>query len=75
MPSLTINFTAPVATRLQAAIEETYRPEDVDGNPVPATLQDLKQYIINDLRNFVRNSELRVARRAADQSVSDVEVT
>ena len=75
MPSVTINFDGAVATRLQAALEETFRPEDIDGNPIPADIAMLKQYIVNDLRQFVRTSERRVARKAAEASVVDVDVT
>jgi hypothetical protein len=75
MPSLTLTFSGAVATRLQDAIEETFRPEDVDGNPVPATADDLKDLVVNHLKQVVRASETRVARREADLTIADVDVT
>lgn len=75
MPSVTLTFSAAVATRLQDAIEETYHLQDDDGNPVAATAEDLKQTIINNLKSLVRASEIRVARRAADLTITDVDVT
>jgi len=59
MATLTINFTAPNATRLQNALQESLALED------PATLADLKEYVMLDLRQLVRTSERRVAAAAA----------
>ena len=49
MPSLTINFTAAQAARISAAFQEAL------GLDSPATVTDMKQYIINDLRQVVKH--------------------
>ena len=74
MATITLTFTGPVALRLQAAFEETFRPEDENGIPIPADVAMLKGYIINNLKGFVSASEKRVALKAAYATVVDVDV-
>ena len=69
MPSVTINFSAAQAQRLQAALEANTRSD------APATLADLKQYIISDLKRLVRRTEQRAAARAAAQATTDIDIT
>ena len=59
MASFTINVTAANATRLQNALTESLDMEE------PATLADLKDYVIQDLKQLCRSSEQRVAAAAA----------
>jgi len=68
MATLTINFTAANAARLQDALQESIIIDR------PATLADLKEYVITDLKQLVRNSERRAAARAALPG-TDVELT
>lgn len=57
MPSITINLTAAQTDRLRAAFTER-----LERDP---TLEDLKQYIIDDLKRIVREYEVIKARRDA----------
>jgi hypothetical protein len=69
MASITINFTAAPATRLAAALQETL------GLDAPATLAELKDYIVTDLKQIVRTSEKRAAIAAAATGAADVNIT
>ena len=75
MPSLTINFSTAHATRIQAALEQVLRLEDENGEPRAATLVDLKNYVVRDVKQLVRTAEKRVARRAAEAVIADVDLT
>ena len=74
MASVTINFTAANAARLRDAMAETRSLKDKNGDPRPATVADLKEYIIEDLKQLVLNSERRVAARASEPA-DRVEIT
>lgn len=75
MATLTITFDAAVAQRLQAAFTETFRPQDENGDPVVPDLDMLQQYVINDLKSFVRSSEKREAFKAAALTLVDIDAT
>ncbi len=75
MASVTINFSAAHATRIQDALTESMDLVDEVGDPRPATIADLKAYIGSDIRQFVRTSERRVARAAAASASTDVDIT
>jgi hypothetical protein len=75
MPTLTINFSAEHAVRIQDALQEALALTDGNGDPRAATLADLKDYVVADLRQFVRTSEKRVARQAAEMAVDYVDIT
>jgi hypothetical protein len=75
MPDITISLTAAAATRLQDAFEESLNLTDEDGNPRAATLQDAKDYIVADLKQFVKNSERRVAVKAAQAGATDPNIS
>jgi len=75
MPTLTINFSNAVALRIQDALEEGLRLEDGNGDRRPATMNDLKDYVVADVKQFVRTAEKRIARRAAEAVVEDVDLT
>ena len=75
MEKLSINFSGAHAKRIQSALEEVLDLVDSEGEPRAATMADLKEYIIADVRQFVRTSEKRVARRAADTSVRYIDIT
>ena len=55
MPAITITTSGANATRVAAAIQESL------GLDAPATAQEIKNYIISDLKQLVRSSERRVA--------------
>lgn len=70
MPQITLDLSAAHATRLQDALTEALELD------APATIDDAKDYIIADLKQFVRTSEQRVAGRAAREAVAaDVDIT
>ena len=75
MATVTLNISAANATRLQDALGESMELRDEDEEPRLANMGDLKEYIISDLVQFVRNSERRVARRAADLTLTPVAIT
>lgn len=75
MPSVTLNFSAEHATRIQAALEDKGGLVDEEGVPRSATVADLKKHIIMDVAKFVRASELKAAKRAVVSSVSWVDIT
>lgn len=64
MPDITISVTSAQAKRIQDAFEEALELDR------PATIADVKEYIVSDLKQFVRTSERRVARDA----IVDVEL-
>lgn len=68
MASLTINFTVANGTRLKAAMESAFQIEN-------ATVADVKNYIIRDLKQFVREVERRLAKEAAIADLTDVDLT
>lgn len=63
MPTITLNLSAIAATRLRAAIAETLDLTDDDGESRDATANDVKGYIIGDLKQLIRTSERRVAAK------------
>ena len=69
MPSITITFNAESATRIAAAFQEVFNL------PAPATAQEVKDYVITDLKQVVRTSEKRVAEAAANPNPGDVDLT
>jgi len=69
MPSVTINFTAANADRLKTALKQSLQLED------DATVEDLKTYIIADLKQLVRHAERREAQRIAMSNSDPVEIT
>ena len=75
MPSVTINFSAAHATRLQTALAANDRLLDENGAPRAATIADLKAYIVSDLKQLVRSTEQRAAARAAAQATTDIDIT
>lgn len=64
MPDIIISLSGTAATRLRAAITETLDPRDDDGEPRVATIEDAKDYIVQDLKQLIRTSEKRVAAAA-----------
>jgi hypothetical protein len=69
MPTLTIDFSNAHGARIQDALTEAFELE------APATMEDLKAYVIADVKQFVRTSEKRVAAQAAQANVTDVDLT
>jgi hypothetical protein len=69
MASITITTSGANATRVLAAIEESLGLEQA------ATDQDVKDYIVTDLKQLVRTSERRVAEEAANPDPVDVDIT
>ena len=63
MATITIDLTAKQAVRVQAAIKDALRLEE------PATTNDARRYLIQQLKKLVvqyeRNESVRVARAAA----------
>lgn len=69
MPSVTLTFSSAHAGRIRAALDETLELEE------PATVEDFKDYIVKEIRQMVRNAEMRTARLAANASVGTVDIT
>jgi hypothetical protein len=69
MPTLTIDFSAEHGQRIQDALTESLNLD------APATMADFKAYVIQDVRQLVRNSEKRVAAAAATDLITDVDLT
>ena len=69
MASITINFSAEHAARIQTALEVALELDH------PATVADLKNYIVTDVKQLVRNTERRIAREAAEAPITDVDLT
>ena len=67
MPSLTITFTTEQKDRIAAAFQEALALDD------PATAANIKQYIVRDLIQVVRNAERAIAKRDFDSGASDVD--
>ena len=68
MPSITLTFSAQQATRLSIALQKALELD------APATGSDLKQYIIEDIRQLVRTAEKQIAEEAA-QPQEDLDLT
>lgn len=75
MPSITLNFTAAQAQRMQAALEETQELLDENGVPRAATAADLKYFVKQSIVRMVLASERRTAVKAADAAIQPVEIT
>ena len=75
MASVTINFSTEHAVRIQSALEQTLMLKDENGDPRPATVADLKTYIVADVRQFVRSAERREAARVSRVGIDDVDLT
>jgi len=69
MGSITINFTNANAVRLGNALQEKLSLEK------RATEAQLKQYVIDFLKNLVRTSEAREAVKAVEVAENDVSIT
>lgn len=70
MAQIILDLTASQATRLQDALTEALELD------APATIDDAKDYIIADLKQFVRTSEARVAAQAAKDALpADLDIT
>jgi hypothetical protein len=76
MPSVTLNFSAEHATRIQDAMERAGLNDlDENGDPLPITVENFKSYLINHTQRFVRQIERQAARDAVDSTIIDVDVT
>jgi len=75
VPQITINLTTEQAVRVRDAFTAKYGLLDEDGAPIPATLQQIKQSMIEYLKGEVRGFEHKVARLAAQRTITDVEPT
>lgn len=69
MATLTITFSAAVQARLRAAFEKAFELDR------PATADDVRDYVIRNLKQFVTSVERRVAREAAQESITDPNFT
>lgn len=59
MATITINMSAAAATRVSKALQYA------KGLGAPATREEVKDYIITDLKQIIRNAERRMAVEAA----------
>lgn len=75
MPQLTISFTAAHAQRMQSALEESLKLTDENGDPRPATMDDLKSFVKKAVVEMVRKSERRTAAMQAASNVTNVDLT
>lgn len=69
MASFTVTFSAENATRIAAAFQETFKL------PAPATADEVKSVVVEQIKQIVRSSEKRVAVAAANPNSADVELT
>lgn len=74
MASITLNFSAANASRIQKALERRVNPVDGNGDPRPATLADFKEWLVEATRKTVVASEAADAREALAAPV-DVDIT
>jgi hypothetical protein len=76
MASITLTFSAAHATRIQDALTEILDSQDQNGDPRPATIDEFKGYLVNEIRQFVVDHERLVERRAAENAAPDfVDIT
>ena len=75
MPSLTVNFSLDHGVRIRDALDATYRFEDENGDPRPATMTDLEWFVKKAIRDLVQKQERRQAAAAARASVPPVDIT
>lgn len=76
MASVTIDFSSEHADRIKDALERGgLTGRDIDGDPLPPTIEDLKNFIVSKVTRFVQDSERQVARDAADIGVTTIDVT
>ena len=69
MASLTINFTPAIANRIKSAIKLALQLDR------EATLDDLKDLVIRDVRKFVTAVERAEGRAAVDAALQDLDIT
>lgn len=69
MASFTVTFSAENVTRIAAAFQETLDLPD------PATSDEVKDFVVEKIKQIVRTSEKRVAEAAANPNPADVVVT
>lgn len=69
MPSLTITLSPGNAQRVAEAFDSFLILDH------PTTVDDVKAYLITQLKEIVRNHERRAARAAADAGIVDVDPT
>jgi len=72
MPQLTIDFTPAQTQRIKDAFTSKMELElfDANGDPRPATADDVKTYLMRELRKVVQTHERNEAQKAhVDASV------
>ncbi len=69
MATLTINFTNAVQARIKAAMKLAWELDR------PATLDDLKDLVIRDIKKFVTAVERQKGRAAVDEALTDITLT
>ena len=74
MPSLTIDVTPEQATRIQSAIGRAIGAVDEQGENRDATAVEVRQWIIEQLKNTVRRQEVDVALATVRDNVPTLDV-
>ena len=69
MATLTITFSAAVAARIKGALKTAWQLDR------EATLDDLKDLVIMDVRKFVTAVERSKGRAAVDAALQDLDIT
>ena len=70
MATITLNFSTEDAARISGALERgQFTAIDANGDFLPATAADAKNFIMKRLISFVRDSERQVARDVANETV------
>jgi hypothetical protein len=75
MPSMTLTVDAAQAARLTAAFGRYWHLTNPDGTPRDATLAEVRDYLVRQLRGVVREMDRANARAAAEATISDLTVT
>ena len=80
MPSITINFTNAQTQRIKDAATGALNPGDWDEGshvftPRPATVEDIKDFIIRDLKRLIVSYERNQAKLIAHNSIDEVDFT
>jgi hypothetical protein len=75
MPTLTINTTANQAQRVAAAFGKQHNTRDASGNPRPATAEEVKEQVIQFLKQAVLSQERSAAAQSAESAITEMDLT
>ena len=75
MPQITIDFTQAQAQRISDAFTSILRPLDANNDPRQATADDVKEFLMNELRQSVRRQERTEAQQAHESGIVPLDLT